>query len=152
MVRVYDIPAEFFIKRLSEELRKQPEIKPPPWTQFAKTGSHATRMPQKKDWWYVRCASLLRKLYVHGAVGLSDLKSAYGGRKKRGYYNAHHRDAGGAIIRKALQQLESIGYITKAERGRGRALTPDGMKRLDSLAKVIHKELIQILPELKKYA
>ena len=90
-------------------------------------------------------------MYIHGPIGLSDLKSVYGGRKKVGYSLAHHRDAGGAIIRKALQQLEDAGYVTKAN-GKGRILTQEGMKKLDSLGKQIHKELIKISPALKRYA
>jgi len=151
MVKAYDIPADLFIERLAEQLKSDTKIQPPSWTQFVKTGSHAERVPQKRDWWYVRCASLLRKVYIHGPIGLSDLKSVYGGRKKVGYSLAHHRDAGGAIIRKALQQLEDAGYVTKAN-GKGRILTQEGMKKLDSLGKQIHKELIKISPALKRYA
>jgi len=150
MVKVFDVPADIFIERLAEQLKKDPKIEPPSWAQFVKTGSHAERVPQSKDWWYVRCASLLRKVYIHGPIGLSDLKSAYGGRKQVGY-SRHHRDAGGAIVRKALQKLESAGYVTKAD-GKGRMLTQDGMKKLDSLGKGIHKELVKISPELKRYA
>lgn len=151
MVKVFDVPADIFIERLAEQLKKNSKIQPPSWAQFVKTGSHAERVPQSKDWWYVRCASLLRKVYIHGPIGLSDLKSAYGGRKQVGYSLAHHRDAGGAIIRKALQQLESAGYITKAN-SKGRIPTQEGMKKLDSLSKEIHKELVKISPELKRYA
>lgn len=151
MVKVFDVPADIFIERLAEQLKKNSKIQPPSWAQFVKTGSHAERVPQSKDWWYVRCASLLRKVYIHGPIGLSDLKSAYGGRKQVGYSFAHHRDAGGAIIRKALQQLESAGYITKAN-SKGRIPTQEGMKKLDSLSKEIHKELVKISPELKRYA
>ncbi len=150
MVKAYDVPADLFIKRLAEELKKDSKVQQPQWAKFVKTGSHAEHKPQKDDWWYFRSASLLRKLYLHGPVGLADLKSEYGGRKKRGYYLARHRDAGGSAIRKSLQQLESSGYIAKTPKGR--VMTPEGMKRLDSLAKEIHKELVQILPELKKYA
>ena len=151
MVKAYDIPADLFIDKLTEQLKKDSNIQPPSWAQFVKTGSHAERVPQNRDWWYVRCASLLRKVYIHGPVGLSDLKSAYGGRKKLGYSLAHHRDAAGSVIRKALQQLEGAGYVTKIN-GRGRVLTKEGMKRLDSLGKQIHKELIKISPGLKRYA
>ncbi|MFY3741137.1 MAG: small subunit ribosomal protein S19e [Candidatus Nitrosomirales archaeon] len=151
MVKVYDIPADIFIKKVVEELKKDSKIQPPTWAQFVKTGSHTERIPQNKDWWYVRCASLLRKVYIHGPIGLSDLKSAYGGRLQLGYALAHHRDAAGAIIRKGLQQLEAAGYVTKVN-GRGRILTKEGMKKLDGLGKQIHKELIKISPELKRYA
>jgi len=151
MVKAYDIPADLFIEKLAEQLKKDSKIEPPSWAQFVKTGSHAERLPQNKDWWHVRCASLLRKVYIHGPIGLSDLKSTYGGRKRVGYSLAHHRDAGGAIIRKALQQLEGAGYVTKAN-GKGRILTKEGMKKLDGMCKEIHKELIKVSPELKRYA
>jgi small subunit ribosomal protein S19e len=151
MVKVYDVPADVLIAKLAEMLKEDSNIKPPVWTQFGKTGSHTERIPLNKDWWYARCASLLRKIYLHGPIGLTDLKSAYGGRKKVGYSLAHHRDSGGSAIRKALQQLEAAGYITKAN-GKGRMLTQEGMKKMDILSKQIHKELIQALPELKRYS
>ncbi|MGH9909224.1 MAG: 30S ribosomal protein S19e [Nitrososphaerales archaeon] len=151
MVKVFDVPADVLIEKLTETLKEDPNIKPPTWSQFTKTGSHAERVPLKKDWWYVRCASLLRKVYLHGPIGLTDLKSTYGGRKKLGYSFAHHRDAGGSVIRKALQQLETAGYIIKAN-GKGRIVTKEGMKKLDNLSKQIHKELVKVSPELKRYA
>ena len=151
MVKVYDIPADIFVGKLAEQLKNEPKIQPPSWAQFVKTGSHAERMPQNKDWWHVRCASLLRKVYIHGPIGLTDLRSVYGGRKKIGYALARHRDAGGAIVRKALQQLEDAGYVVKVN-GKGRILTQEGMKRMDNLGKEIHKELIKISPELKRYS
>jgi len=151
MVKVFDVPADLLIERLAEILKKDSKIEPPKWAPFVKTGSHAERVPGDKDWWYVRCASLLRKVYINGPIGLSDLRSAYGGRKKVGYSLAHHRDAGGAIIRKALQQLEAAGYVAKAN-GKGRILTQEGMKKLDGLSKDIYKELVKRSPELKRYA
>jgi small subunit ribosomal protein S19e len=150
MVKVYDVPADVLIERMAKMLKEDPNIKPPTWSRFGKTGSHTEKVPLNRDWWYVRCASLLRKVYLHGPIGLTDLKSAYGGRKAVGYSLAHHRDAGGAAIRKALQQLETAGYIVKAN-GKGRTLTQEGMKRLDNLSKQVHEELVKVLPELKRY-
>lgn len=151
MVKTFDVPADVLIEKLAELLKQDPNIKPPAWTQFAKTGSHVERVPLKTDWWYIRCASLLRKVYLHGPIGLTDLKSMYGGKKQIGYNLAHHRDAGGAAVRKALQQLESSGYILKVN-GKGRIITKEGMKKMDNIAKGIHKELVEISPELKRYA
>jgi small subunit ribosomal protein S19e len=87
---------------------------------------------------------------MHGPIGISDLKSAYGGRKRIGYNLDHHRDAGGAIIRKALQQLESAGYITK--KSKGRLMSEDGMKKIDRLATEIQNDIIKTEPELQRYA
>jgi small subunit ribosomal protein S19e len=93
----------------------------------------------------------LRKIYLHGPLGVADLAVAYGGRKKVGYNLAHHRDAGGAIIRKALQQLEASGYVVKVN-GKGRIISSEGMKKLDRLATELHKELIKAAPQLQRYA
>jgi small subunit ribosomal protein S19e len=87
---------------------------------------------------------------MHGPIGISDLKSAYGGRKRIGYNLDHHKDAGGAIIRKALQQLESAGYITK--KSKGRLMSDDGMKKIDRLATEIQNDIIKTEPELQRYA
>lgn len=151
MAKVYDVPADELIAKLAEQLKSENKIAPPVWSGFVKTGSHASRIPQNKDWWYARCASVLRKIYLHGPLGVADLKVAYGGRKKVGYNLAHHRDAGGAIVRKALQQLEASGYIVKVQ-GKGRLVSSDGMKKMDRLATEIHKELIKVTPQLQRYA
>ncbi|HVX03034.1 MAG TPA: 40S ribosomal protein S19, partial [Nitrososphaera sp.] len=85
MAKVYDVPADELIAKLAEQLKKDKKIEPPAWSAFVKTGSHAEKIPQNRDWWYTRCASLLRKIYLHGPIGVSDLKVAYGGRKQIGY-------------------------------------------------------------------
>jgi small subunit ribosomal protein S19e len=151
MAKVYDVPADELISRLAEQLKKDKKIEPPAWYAYVKTGSHAQRIPQNRDWWYIRCASLLRKVYIHGPLGVADLKVAYGGRKKIGYYLSHHKDAGGAIVRKALQQLEAAGYIVKIQ-SKGRVISSEGMKKVDRLATDIHKELAKETPPLQRYA
>ena len=150
MAKAYDVPADELIAKLAEQLRKDKKMDPPVWAAFVKTGPHVEKIPQNKDWWYTRCASLLRKIYIHGPVGVSDLRSAYGGVKQEGYYLAHHQDAGGAIIRKALQQLEAAGYISKIQ-SKGRIVSSEGMKKVDRLATEIHKEIIKTVPQIQRY-
>jgi small subunit ribosomal protein S19e len=74
----------------------------------------------------------------------------YGGRKRIGYYLDHHRDAGGAIIRRALQQLEMSGYIAK--KNNGRIISSEGMKKVDRLATEIYKDIAGNRPGLQRYA
>jgi small subunit ribosomal protein S19e len=149
MAKAYDIPATDLITRLAEQLRNDKKIQPPPWAPYVKTGAHVEKIPQNKDWWYARCASIVRKVYLHGPEGVSDLKSEYGGRKRIGYNLDHHKDAGGAIIRKALQQLEAAGYVTK--RKRGRSISDEGMKKVDRLSTEIYKDIVKAAPELQRY-
>ena len=150
MAKVYDIPADMLIKKLTEILKSE-DINPPTWISFVKTGVHADKPPQKVDWWYTRCASILRKIYLNGPISIADMRSIYGGGKARGYGIASHRYAGGAIIRNVVHGLEKLGYVEKVER-KGRIVTKQGMQKLDQLSTEILKELIQTSPKLKIYS
>ncbi|MBI2184406.1 MAG: 30S ribosomal protein S19e [Thaumarchaeota archaeon] len=151
MPTVYEVPADLLLKRLAEELKRQQQVSPPQWATFVKTGSHAERPPQEKEWWYTRAASLLRKLYLHGPISLSELEAEYGGGKSIGYFPRHRHDAGGAIIRRILRQLEEAKLVAKDGR-KGRVLTPKGRSRLDKLSTEVFAELVKTQPQLAKYA
>jgi len=111
MVSVYDVPADKFIEYLAKYLKENvPEISPPEWAFYTKTGSHAERIPENPDWWYIRAASIMRKLYMRKKpVGVERLRTAYGGRVDLGVARKHVRRGGGSNIRKILQQLEAAG-------------------------------------------
>jgi small subunit ribosomal protein S19e len=134
---VYDVEAQQLIERVAQELKKFEELKPPEWVYFVKSGSHAERPPQQEDFWYIRCASLLRYLYINGPIGVSRLRHKYGGRKSRGVAPHRHRKASGNIIRKALQRLEKIGFVRTTKKGR--ELTPKGRSFLDKISNEIKK-------------
>jgi small subunit ribosomal protein S19e len=147
----YDVPPPVLIDRLARYLREEADvIVAPTWTPFVKTGSHTQRPPQNPDWWFTRCASLLRKIYVKGPIGIERLRSEYGGRIDKGVKPEHVRKGGGAIIRKALQQLEAAGFVEQL-RNRGRVVTGDGRQLLDKLSTEIKKNLEKTQPELGKY-
>src|SRR5688500_3922889 len=84
MAKVFDVPADDLILRLSDQLKKDKKINPPEWDSYVKTWPHVEKIHQNRYWWYTRCASLVRKVYLHGPIGISDLKSYYGGRKRIG--------------------------------------------------------------------
>jgi len=136
---VQEVQPTALIKRLSDELKKVEAIKPPQWSLFVKTGAHRERPPEQRDWWYLRAASLLRRLYLDGPVGIARLRSYYGGRQHRGQAPEHFRKAGGKIIRVALQQLERAGLVSKAEH-RGRKLTSKGVSMIEDLARQMKNE------------
>jgi small subunit ribosomal protein S19e len=147
----YDVPASEFIEKLAKYLKENvDEVQPPAWASFAKTGSHVEKQPQNPNWWYTRSASILRKIYVHGPLGLEKLRSDYGGRKGFSVKPNHASKAGGSNIRKALQQLEQAGLIQTAK-PQGRMMSPKGRKLLQEVAEDLQKELIKTVPELRKY-
>jgi len=124
-------------------------MKEPEWARWVKTGSQAERPPADSGWWFIRAASMLRKLYVHGPVGLSDLERAYGGSKARHYYPKHHRDAGGSSIRRILKQLEQAELVAKTPKGR--VLSPKGRAMLDKTSKQIFASMVEGNKALSRY-
>ncbi len=151
MPNPYDVPANLLIQRLANYLKDEvDQIAPPPWASLVKTSSHAQRPPQNADWWFTRCASVLRKVYLKGPIGIQRLRAEYGGRKDRGVRPEHTRKGGGAIVRKALQQLEGAKLV-ESSGNRGRSVTKQGRSLLDRLSTELKKELEKQVPELKKY-
>ena len=118
MTTVYDVPADHLIRKVAEELRKRQEIKPPAWAAFAKTGVHKEMPPEDPDWWFIRAAAVLRRVYVDGPLGVERMRSFYGGNKNRGSKPNAFRKGSGSILRKALQQLEAAGFIAHDKTGR----------------------------------
>ncbi len=129
----YDVPSNILIQRLAHYLKDEMD-----------------QINQYPDWWYTRCASILRKVYVKGPIGIQSLRAEYGGRKDRGVRPEHARKGSGTIIRKALQQLEEAKLV-KSSGNRGRVVTKKGRSILDRLSTEIKKELEKQIPELKKY-
>ncbi|MDP6293312.1 MAG: 30S ribosomal protein S19e [Candidatus Woesearchaeota archaeon] len=149
---IYDVPIGELLTKTAEELKSVKELTPPEWSVFAKTGQNKTRPPMNPDWWYVRAASILRKVAIRGPIGTSKLRTLYGGRKRRGYKQQHFVRASGSVIRAILKQLDAAG-LTKTEAKkirRGRELTPQGMALLDKVSVGIMKQKNIVLPPKKK--
>lgn len=142
MVAVQEVPAAKLIARLKEELKKIDAIKPPAWAVFVKSGVSRERPPMQSDFWYIRAASVLRRIYLDGPVGIEKLKTFYGGRKRRGHKRAHFKKASGSILRKILQQLEAAGLVEKLDKKgiKGRVVSSAGRKFLDRTAYEVSKE------------
>jgi len=151
MVTVKEVPADVLIRRLAEYLKENyKEIKPPAWAPYVKLGVHRERSPEDPDWWYVRAASILRKLAISGEpLGVGTLRTIYGGLKRRGSAPPHFRKAAANHLRKILQQLERAGLVSRTQAGR--VLTPKGRSLIDTIAYQVFQELVRERPELAKY-
>lgn len=135
MTTVYDVPADRFIRALAEELKSKPEIVPPDWAAFAKTGVHKEMPPEDPDWWFVRVASIMRRVYIDGPIGVERMRTFYGGKKDRGSKPNKFRKGSGSILRKSLQQLEAAGFIQHDKTGR--RVSPEGVSFMDGVANKI---------------
>jgi len=139
MPTIYDCDSSVLVEKTSEELKKVDEIKAPEWALYAKTGMQKDRPPVKKDWWYARSASVLRQVYRYGPIGVSKLRTRYGGKKNRGMKKSHFYKGSGNILRKILQQLEKAGFVKAETKSvhKGRVLTAEGKKFLNSIVSQI---------------
>lgn len=132
-MHVNESDPKILITKLAERLKN--ELPKPDWVDYVKAGVYAERPPEQEDFWWIRAASIMRKLYLEGSLGVSRLRRLYGRRKKRGVKPEHKAKAGGKIIRSILQGLEKLGYVQKDKKGR--MLTPKGRSLLDEIAKGI---------------
>ncbi len=149
MTTVYDVPPTNLIDAVAQELKTSGKIEPPEWSAYAKTGVNKDMPPVSPDWWYVRCASVLRRLYIDGPVGVSRLRSYYGGKHRRKTVTASFAKGSGSVVRAALQQLEKAGYVKKMKTGR--QLTPAGQSFLDNISHQVKIEVQKSIPELERY-
>jgi len=138
------------LPKLATELRNRGVVAPPPWATFVKTGVHKQRAPTQTDWWYLRSASVLRKISVKGSVGIERLSSEYGGKRDRGSAPYHARNGSRAVLREIVHQLEKAGLV-QPYKTRGRRVSPEGQKLLDAISRDLLKGLAESRPELAKY-
>lgn len=136
--QIADVPAEYFINELSKKLKGTEIIEAPTWSKFVKTGSDRERPPVQEDWWYTRAASILRRIYLKGPIGVERLRKYYGGRKRRGTRPPKKEKTGGKIIRKILQQLEAAGFVIKVRKGR--KINSKGESLLSEIAEQFKEE------------
>ncbi|WP_096389275.1 30S ribosomal protein S19e [Halopenitus persicus] len=151
MVSLYDVPADALIEEAADRLADR--IDEPEWVQFTKSGADRELPPEQEDFWFVRSASLLRKVAKNEPIGIERLATEYGG-KKRGsnrYIVAPGTHTGGSrkIIRASLQALEEEDLIETAQ-GEGRRVTDAGHTFLNEVADSVFEDLDR--PELERYA
>jgi small subunit ribosomal protein S19e len=151
MATIYDIDPNDLIDEAAKELQKIDSVKPPEWAIFIKTGHSKQRPPVRKDWWYVRAAAILRKVYRRGPIGVSKLKCMYGGKKNKGVGSEHFYKGSGNVIRKILQQLEKAEFLRQGKVGfhKGRIITPKGKKFLDGVATKVQGPKKEVKAEAK---
>ena len=134
MANVYEVDSGKLIASAALKL-KEKGIAKPGYVDYVKTGPSRERIPQSKDFWYVRCSSVLRQVYINGPLGVSSLRTRYGSKKGHVVSRHHHYRAGGSMITDALNALEKAGYVKKGKQGR--EITASGRSFLDKAANEI---------------
>lgn len=150
MTTVYDVPAAALIEEAAKRLKENEALQPPAWAAYVKTGTHREKPPVEDEWWHVRVAAILRKVYADGPIGTERLRAHFGGYRDRGSKPNRAVRGSGSIVRKALQQLEAAGLVQNIQ-AQGRVVTPQGRSLLDNTAHAVRQDLQATLPALTKY-
>ncbi|MFW9998505.1 MAG: 40S ribosomal protein S19 [Candidatus Hodarchaeota archaeon] len=131
---IFVVQPEKLIEAIAEKLKEYPEVLPPEGLEFWKTAYFKELAPlDSEKFWYIRCASLLRKVKKYGPIGVNKLRKFYGGRNRKGPGLNHSAKGSGKIIRVALQQLEDANLINKMEK-EGRVVSDEGTSLLERTA------------------
>ena len=132
-VTVKDINPHEFVKAYAAHLKRTGKLEVPKWADLVKTSTSKELAPYDPDWFYIRSASVARRIYIRSPVGVNTLNKMYGTRGRRGTCPAHFAPASSSISRKILQALEKIGVVDQDESG-GRRITQVGQRDLDRIA------------------
>jgi small subunit ribosomal protein S19e len=140
---IYVVEPGKLIQILAEKLKDFPEIKPPEGSQFWKTASYKELAPNdSENFWYIRSASILRKVKKYGPIGVNKLRKHYSGRDKKSKGLNSSSKGGGKIIRVILQQLEKGNLVIKDGKN-GRKVSPEGTSLLERTAYTILRKKIK---------
>merc|ERR1712137_1488777 len=106
-------------------LKNSDKFELPVWADLVKTSTTKELAPYGDDWYYIRAASIARKVY--------------GCAFKNGVRHQHFKRANAGIIRSVLLQLEEMKVTEKCENG-GRKMTRVGQQDLDRIANAVFQE------------
>jgi len=143
---VKDVPARAFIEKYAQHLKRQGKMEIPSWMDVVKTAPFKELPPMNPDWYYVRAASVARKIYLRPHTGVGALTKWYGGRYRRGTRTEHYRKASSGLIRHILLQLEHVGVVEK--QGKGRIVSRVGQQDLDRIAGQLREEQAELAAKL----
>ena len=133
---VKDVDQDKIVQGVALFLKKSGKLKVPDNMDIVKTSKSKELSPYNNDWFYIRCASILRRMYHRGPIGVGGVKKIYGARKRNGSCPSHFCRADGAVSRRAVQALENIKLVEKHPDG-GRKLSAQGQRDLDRIASQI---------------
>ena len=80
------------------------------------------------------CDDQGERVYLRGGIGVGAFKRIFGGRMHRGTCPERFATGSGSIARHILKELETLKIIEKVPNSKGRRITPQGQRDLDSIA------------------
>eukprot|EP00455_Lapot_gusevi_P016160 TRINITY_DN1826_c0_g2_i1.p1 TRINITY_DN1826_c0_g2~~TRINITY_DN1826_c0_g2_i1.p1 ORF type:complete len:167 (-),score=53.52 TRINITY_DN1826_c0_g2_i1:50-550(-) len=128
-----DVSAWRWVKTCAAHLKQEGKLFVPRCAEIIKTSHGRERAPQNVDWYYIRCAAVLRAIYVRPGQGYGGLSKRFGIKKNRGSQPEITTRAARGPLHWACRSLEGLKLITKGKEG-GRVITKEGRKKVDTIA------------------
>ncbi|RNF03981.1 putative ribosomal protein S19 [Trypanosoma rangeli] len=132
-----DVHAWRWIKTCAKYLKQEGKIMVPNCTEIVKTSHGRERAPQNPDWYYVRCAAVLRALYLRPGEGYGGLSKRFSIKKNRGSRPEITTRASRGLLHWSCKSLTKLGLVEKCTES-GHRLTRRGRKVSDTLAFQVH--------------
>ncbi|KAI5171417.1 small subunit ribosomal protein S19e [Nematocida sp. LUAm3] len=141
-MKVEEVCPQKYIEVLSKALKEEKKVERPAEADYIKTGHGKELAPSNPDWYHIRAASILRKLYIEQLKNSDKMKhgfgtlwfaKVYGGAKNNGHKPSHTVTGSKSLVRGILQALESSQLVTKIPKG-GRKLTSNGISYMETIA------------------
>ncbi|EPY30128.1 small subunit ribosomal protein S19e [Strigomonas culicis] len=133
-----DVNAWRWIKTAAAHFKREGKIMVPNCTEIMKSSHGRERAPQNKDWYYIRCAAVLRALYLRPGEGYGGLSKRFAKKKNNGSRPEHTVRAATGLLHWACKSLSKLGLLEKVNDSEGnpngQRVTKKGRKVVDSLA------------------
>jgi len=136
---VKDVPPGLFVKALAAHWKKSGKFELPEWHDLIKTAPYKEMCPIDPDWYYTRCASVARRVYLKGGIGVGCFRRIYGGHNRRGVRKPHFALSAGGLVRHILQELGEQDIVAKRKNKNGRWITQNGQRELDIIAGQVYE-------------
>ena len=128
-----DVSANKWIRAMAQHLKQSGKLFVPSCTELVKQSHGNQRAPQNPDWYFYRCAAVLRRIYVRPGTGYGGLSKAFAIKKNNGSRPEKTVRASTGLLHWACRSLEGLKLIGKGKES-GRILTKDGRRKCDAIA------------------
>jgi small subunit ribosomal protein S19e len=83
-VTLKDVDQHKFVKAFAQFLKKTGKLRVPEWVDLVKTSRAKELAPYDPDWYYTRCAAVVRHIYIRSPIGVGSVTKIFGTRKRNG--------------------------------------------------------------------
>ena len=130
---IRDAPSWRWIKAVAKHFKNEGKLFVPNCTELIKSSFGRDRAPQNPDWYYIRTAAVLRRVYLRPGSGAGGLSKKYGIKQNRGSQPELATKGCRGLLRSCLQGLERMKLLEKGK-NQGRVMTSSGRKLCDTIA------------------